>query len=230
MFARVFFSPEEFARVESHLPEYLRDFCRFGFVTSWRKGEIASLQWEDVDGNQIRLRAANAKNGTGRSVIMTGELAEMIKRRRTARQFKTDKGVPTFAAHVFHLDVAPHRLVSKGLVVRLCVCRCRLFHLREARTVGNRAPLPECEVETRYLGKLFHDLRRSAVRNMVRSGVSSHVAMKISDHKTPSMFKRYDIISEDDLRHAMDRTQAFIAEPQLERQPTLIRQATGGKN
>jgi integrase len=65
---RGFFSEAEIRRVMVNLPGELGDFTLFAWLTGMRKGEIASLRWEDVDGGCIRLRAENAKNGSARLI------------------------------------------------------------------------------------------------------------------------------------------------------------------
>jgi integrase len=179
-----FFETADFEAVVKNLPEYLRDFSRFGFRTGWRKGSIESLRWADVGDDVIYLRAENSKTRKPETMPLEGELRGIIERRREAQTIEDKDGNKRFAEYVFHRDGQP---------------------------VGDfrKAWASACE-KANVDHRLFHDLRRTASRNMLDAGVQQAVAMKITGHRTDSMFRRYAIVNEDQKREALAKTQQYL--------------------
>ena len=88
---------------------------------------------------------------------------------------------------------------------------CKYVFHRKGKPVKNfRKAWITATEDAGFAGKLPHDLRRCAVRNLKRSGVDDTVAMSITGHVTRSVFDRYNIVSEDDLRDAIERQQAHL--------------------
>jgi Phage integrase family len=112
------------------------------------------------------------------------ELQALIERRWTTRTYETSGG-PALAEFVFHQDGIP-----VGDIRKAWAAACKA------------AGVP---------GLRFHDLRRSGIRNMTRSGVPPSIAMSISRHRTISTFLRYDIASQEDKREALRKVEASVA-------------------
>lgn len=217
-----FFETADFEAVCAKLPEYLRDFARFGFLTGWRKGSIESLRWADVGEDVIYLRAQNSKTRKRETMPLEGELAEIIERRRAAAILQGKDGETRFAEYVFHYAGEPigdfrkawsSACVAAGLGKMVCP---------KCGNEGGDRMCGSCKVATRYVGKIFHDFRRKASRNMIAAGVPQAVAMKITGHRTDSMFRRYAIVNEEQKREALAKTQAYLAMTPAERKVAVM--------
>lgn len=184
-----FLEPAEFARLVAHLPAHVADLARFAYITAWRKGEVTALRWDAVTWDAahetpIEIRLGTSKSGRGRVLELDGELADIIARRWRARRVTGRDGQAYICPLVFHRDGE------------------RIQAFRKAwATACKAAGIP---------GRLFHDQRRSGIRNMVRAGVPERVAMDISGHRTRAVFDRYNISSAEDRREALKRVSRYV--------------------
>lgn len=202
-----FFSEDEFRALQAHLPEDLQDFCRFAYLTGWRRNEIRTLQWSDIEENTIRLRGENSKNREARFVVSTGELPGILERRQQERL--VDEVLTNWVFHRAGEQIGEFKkswataCVAAGLGKMTCP-KCG-----GPAQEGQWTRCLKCKRQRTYSGKIFHDFRRTAARNLVRAGVGEGTCMKITGHKTRSMFDRYNITSERDLAEAMERVEKF---------------------
>ena len=178
-----FFERDQFDAVLRHIPEHLPGFLITAYITGWRVSEIRGLRWTNVDlqARELRLEPGESKNDDGRIFPMTEELAQVIedwKRRQLDEQHAYDRIVPWVFWYRHGGQVRP---------------------IGDFRKRWSRA----CELAG-VPGRIPHDFRRTAVRNLIRAGVPEVVAMQLTGHRTRAVFDRYNIVSSRDLHSARD--------------------------
>lgn len=182
-----FFEEGQFRDVVKYLPEEIRPVVTFAYHTGWRiRSEVLPLQWRHVDlsAGTVRLEPGTTKNGEGR-LFPFGNLPELKdilqtqRHRTTELQAKTERLIPW----VFHRNGRSIKDFRKAWEI---ACKS--------------ADVP---------GMIPHDFRRTAVRNLERAGVSRSAAMKLTGHKTESVYRRYAIVSEADLAEGVKKLAAL---------------------
>lgn len=181
-----FFESEQFREVLKHLPGYLKPLVRFAYLTGWRRNEMLTLEWRQVDfkSQTIRLEAGTTKNDEARTFPFATypELRRLLEEQRdhtTAAERARGSIVPA----VFHHNGKPIRDYNHAW-----------------REACKAAGCPD---------RLVHDFRRTAVRNLERAGVPRSVAMKLTGHKTETVYRRYAIVSENDLADGVAKLAAL---------------------
>ena len=181
-----FFEAEQYTAVRRHLPPDLQTACDIAYTFGWRmQSEVLTLERRHVDltGGRLTLTAGETKNGEGREVFLTPPLRAAL------------------VVQLERVDALQRQLSS---VIPFVFPHLRGRHRGQRRRDFRKAWLTACK-KAGVAGRLRHDLRRTAVRNLVRAGVPERVSMELTGHKTRSVFDRYDIVSDADKRAASER-------------------------
>jgi integrase len=206
-----FVEQDEFSRMaaQAHLDGlWMRVLLEVAYTYGWRRGEMLGLQVRQIDlhAHTIRLNPGTTKNGEGREVVMTPEVEELLraaveKKRPTDSVFTREDGKPIKD--------------FRGAWRNLCV-RAGTGHW-ECRKCGAALAGMKCECGgvRKYVGLIPHDFRRSAAKAARRAGVPESVIMAMGGWKTPSMFRRYAIVSSADQRAAVEMIARERAEKTL---------------
>jgi integrase len=204
-----FFERKQYEALSVALPDYLRLPLALGYFTGMRLGEVTRLKWDQVDfmTNTIGLRAGETKNDSGRNIPIVPQLRALLAEQRARRQsncpyvcFRLDRRGQAAKLGGFR-KAWQSRCVKLGLGrMEPALDSATGETLYDAPRKDRRAS--KSKMKMVYRGMIFHDLRRSAVRNLVRSTVPERVAREITGHKTRSVFDRYNIVSENDLAEA----------------------------
>ena len=146
--------------------EELKPIVTFGYHSGWRKAEILNLTWDRVDLREgiVRLDPGETKNEEGRTLYLNDELLEEMHKLQAKRHL----GCP----YVFHRKGKPIAGFRKAWV-SACI-KAGLYEVLKD-DVGNPVVVKDRKGNEKVVKVptiIFHDFRRTAVRDMVRSGIS----------------------------------------------------------
>jgi integrase len=197
-----FFEHDQFLALRDALPNYLKAFVTFAYKIGWRDQEISFLTWDQVDlkNGIVTLRVGETKNDEARTVYLDVDLKILFQNLWDKRELYNKK-----LPFVFPNEKGTGPILDFRGTWNMA---CRIIGLGYGYRI-NPQYVQKWEPKLSP-GPTLHDFRRTAVRNMIRSGIPERVAMMISGHKTRSVFDRYNIVSDADLRRAAAQQQAYL--------------------
>src|SRR5271163_1235363 len=191
--ARKGFLPrEKFEELLGHLPVNLKPLITFLYYCGVRLGEARSIEWQQVNLDAGVIRLEDEQTKTGEA--RTVPLPDVLIK---MLKESTAEGDKVFDAT--NLTKAWHKA-------------CHASGLGVLEKDGSQ----------RYSGLIIHDLRRSAIKNLMKAGVTEKVAMSISGHKTRAVFDRYHIVDERDVVGAMRQLQDGEGSVRVVRNPRQL--------
>lgn len=180
-----FFERPELDAVLQHLPPYLKPVVQVAYITGWRtRSEIVTRRKPHLDlaAGWLRLEPGETKNKAGRQFPLTPELRAILGE-QVERNREFERATGTIVPWLFHKNGQPI-----GSFRKTWITACR------------KAGIP---------GRVPHDFRRTAVRNLERAGVPRSTAMKLTGHKTEAVYRRYAIVDEAMLKEGVEKLAAL---------------------
>lgn len=181
-----FFEDHQAEAVRHRLPEDLEAAVAIARTYGWRmESEVFPLERRHLDlkAGTLRLDPGMTKNSDGRVVYLTSEVKRLLSV-QLERVERLSKKLGRIVPWLF-----PHSAGRRA----------------GTRRKGMRKRWQTAVVKAGVPGRIPHDFRRTAVRNLERRGVARSVAMTITGHKTESVYRRYAIVSDADLREATEK-------------------------